>query len=197
MNEVDKTLAAQLGLTPRVADMKVLENIVEKLAADKEAELKRKYEDRIEERVSVIADRLAKKFGINLTAKDMLDGANYRPEELAFVDKQTRNEMEATVKERTTQQTAKYEGDLSVYADSLTESTTATTKSPEPKTTIEDKKTEKKKGNRKWDETMMKKFLDDYSHLSISAMASKWSMTKKSVATYASLFRKKLETIKK
>lgn len=199
MNEVDKTLAAQLGLTPRVADMKVLENIVEKLAADKEAELKRKYEDRIEERVSVIADRLAKKFGINLTAKDMLDGANYRPEELAFVDKKTRTEMSATIKERTTPQTAKYEGDLSVYADSLTE-----TKSPEPKTTkvdtdIEDKKTEKKKGktNRKWDNESMKKFLDDYSHLSISVMASKWGMAKKSVASYASIFRKKLEIPKK
>lgn len=201
MNKIDETLAAQLGLTPRVADMTVLEKIVDKLAADKEAELKKKYEETIEARVSAIANKLAKKFGIDLSSADMLDGINYRPDQLAFVDKGLRAEMEETIKERTSPKQSKYEGDLSVYSEPIettTETTNATTtKASEPKTTNVDKADDandekNKKINRKWDEESMRKFLDDYSHLSVSAMSSKWSMTKKSIATYASLFRKKL-----
>ena len=172
MNEVDNTLAAQLGLTPRVADMGVLEKLIEKLATDKEAELKNNYEKRLEARVSVIADMIAKRFGINLTAADMLDGVNYRQEQLAFVDKSVRAEMSATIKERTTPPPT-------------------TKRNPEPKTENE------KRVKHKWDEESMKAFLDDYGRLSMTEMSAKWGMTKKSVVTYASTFKKKVNAVKK
>lgn len=188
MNKIDEALASQLGLTPRVADMKVLEKLIEKLAADKEAEMKRKYEDAIEARVSAIADKLAKKFGISLSADDMLDGVNYRPEQLRYVDKNTLSEMEETIKERTTPtaSTNKQDKTLSEKVE-----TKHQVEQSAPAETVKQKKS--KRTNNKWTNEAMKAFLEDYKHLSISAMASKWSMAKKSVATYASLFRKKLE----
>lgn len=169
MNKVDEALAGQLGLTTRVADMTVLEKIVDKLAADKEAKLKEKYEEKLEARVSEIAEKLAKKFGIDLSAADMINGLNYRPEQLAYVDKNTVAKMNETIEQRTTPPVEP---------------------TPTKPTTTESKK---KKGNNKWTDESMRAFLEDYKHLSISAMASKWSMAKKSVATYASLFRKKVE----
>ena len=200
MNKIDEALASQLGLTPRVADMKVLEKLIEKLAADKEAEMKRKYEDAIEARVSAIADKLAKKFGVSLSADDMLDGVNYRPEQLRYVDKNALSEMEETIKERTTPTAStnkqdktlseKYVGNLDVYGEYHVETKHQVEQSV-PAETVKQKKS--KRTNNKWTNEAMKAFLEDYKHLSISAMASKWSMAKKSVATYASLFRKKLE----
>lgn len=200
MNEIDEKLAAQLGLTPRVADMKVIEKLIDKITTDREAELKRKYEDNLEARVSVIADRIAKKFGIDLSAQDMLDGINYRPEQLHYVNKQTRTEMDETIKERTTpkpvSETSIYKGDLSVYGDLVDPDKTAI-EIPKVEPVVEKPSTKKEtktgRTNNKWDEDSMKRFLDDYKHLSISAMSSKWNMAKKSVATYASLFKKKLE----
>lgn len=168
MNKVDEALAGQLGLTTRVADMTVLEKIVDKLAADKEAKLKEKYEAKLEARVSEIAEKLAKKFGIDLSAADMINGLNYRPEQLAYVDKGVVAKMNETIEQRTTPPVE-------------------TPTKPE----TSDKK--KKRENHKWTDEAMRAFLEDYKHLSISAMSSKWGMAKKSVATYASLFRKKVE----
>ena len=42
----------------------------------------------------------------------------------------------------------------------------------------------------------MKAYLEDYSHMSVSAMASKYGIAKKSVSQYVYLFKKKLEKIK-
>ena len=72
MSQIDDALASQLGLRPRVADMKVLENLIDKISADKEAEMKRKYQDAIQSRVESIAARLAKHFNIELDAQDTL-----------------------------------------------------------------------------------------------------------------------------
>lgn len=177
MNKVDEALTAQLGLRPRVADMKVLENLIDKISEDKEAELKRKYETKLEARVSAIAAKLAKQFGITLTSEDMIDGVNYRPEQLEFVDKATKDMMSANISDRTTPK------------NNDTPSKSEDTEESKPL-----KKPTRTKN--KWNEESMTRFLDDYNHLSISAMSSKYSMAKKSVVSYASQFRKKLNAAK-
>lgn len=193
MNKVDEALTAQLGLRPRIADMQVLERLIEKISADKDAELKRKYESNLEARVEAIAAKLAKTFGVDLTAQDMLNGLTYRPEEVHFASKETQAELNATAKQRMTPPAKT----APVKSEPKPETAVSTAASQPPVEPAETKKSKKSgRTNNKWDEASMKQFLSDYNHLSVSAMAAKWSMAKKSVATYASLFRKRLESSK-
>lgn len=177
MEQIDSALAGQLGLRPRVADMKVIENLIEKAAADKEAELKRKYESSIEARVTSIANMLAKKFGIQLTAQDMLNGVNYRPEQLSYTDKSIRAEMSNTIEERTTPPISNPVASVEEKPESV----------PAEKPAKKSKKT-----NTKWDEAAMTAFLEDYKTLSVSEMAAKYNMPKKTVVTYVWMFKKRL-----
>lgn len=102
MTNVDDALSSQLGLKPRVADMKVLENLIDKISANKEAEMKRNYEINLQMRVEAIAAKLAKQFNINLDAQDMLTGATYRPEQLRYASVEDKNQMSDNFKARTT-----------------------------------------------------------------------------------------------
>lgn len=182
MNQVDDALAAQLGLRPRVADMKVLENLIDKISADKEAEMKRKYEDAIQSRVEAIAAKLAKQFNIELNAQDMLTGATYRPSELTYASKEDKEQMAETVKERTTPPVDKSD----VKKDATSQSSVKSAESAPVKKS-------KKESRTQWTAESMRAYLEDYSHMSVSAMSSKYGIAKKSVAQYVYLFRKKLE----
>lgn len=176
MEQIDDALSGQLGLRPRVADMKVIENLIEKAAADKEAEMKRKYESNLEAKVSSIANMVAKKLGIELSVQDMLNGTVYRPEELSFVDKAVKAEIEQTAKERTTPPSK------------------STITTVPPVTTKVDKHVTQKssKPKRNLDEDFMTAFLEDYKSLSVSEMAAKYDMPKKTVVTYVWMFKKRL-----
>lgn len=176
MNQIDDALAAQLGLRPRVADMKVIENLIDKISADKEAEMKRKYESTIQSRVEAIAAKLAKQFNIELNAQDMLTGATYKPSELTYASDGDKNQIAETAKQRTTPANESSTNQL------VTEQTDLKSSSV------------KKTSRKQWTQESMKAFLDDHKHLSISAMAAKYGIAKKSVPNYAWMFRKKLET---
>lgn len=176
MNQIDDALAAQLGLRPRVADMKVIENLIDKISADKEAEMKRKYESTIQSRVEAIAAKLAKQFNIELNAQDMLTGATYKPSELTYASDGDKNQIAETAKQRTTPANESSTNQL------VTEQTDLKSSSV------------KKTSRKQWTQESMKAFLDDHKHLSISAMAAKYGIAEKSVPNYAWMFRKKLET---
>lgn len=181
MNTIDDALSAQLGLRPRVADMKVLENLIDKISADKEAELKRKYEDAIQSKVSEIAAKLAKKFNVDLTSQDMLDGVTYRPSEMAYASSEDKKTISDTAKERMTPSSS-----VSEPKEHITVKTNTTTD--------RSKKSDKKHSRRQWTEAAMKEFLAASSHLSVSVMSAKYGIAKKSVTQYVCLFKKKLET---
>lgn len=185
MSQIDDALAAQLGLRPRVADMKVLENLIDKISADKEAEMKRKYEDAIQSRVESIAARLAKQFNIELNAQDMLTGATYKPYQLTYASNADKEQIAETAKERMTPPIDKH--NISKF---LTEQP-----SQKPANSVVSEKV-KKASRTQWTTESMKAYLEDYSHMSVSAMASKYGIAKKSVSQYVYLFKKKLEKIK-
>lgn len=180
MTKIDDALAAQLGLRPRVADMKVLENLIDKISSEREAELKRKYEDSLQMRVESIAAKLAKQFNIDLNAQDMLTGATYRPEELTYASKETKANIAETAKSRMT--------------PPVEPQPSPENSKPAPETSDKStNKSRKKSSKTQWTEAAMKAYLSDYEHLSVSAMSSKYSIAKKSVAQYRYLFRKKLD----
>lgn len=176
MNQIDDALAAQLGLRPRVADMKVIENLIDKISADKEAEMKRKYEATIQSRVEAIAAKLAKQFNIELNAQDMLTGATYKPSELTYASDGDKKQIAETAKQRTTPANESSTNQLVTEQTDLKSSPV------------------KKTSRKQWTQESMKAFLDDHKHLSISAMAAKYGIATKSVPNYAWMFRKKLET---
>lgn len=167
MNQIDDALAAQLGLRPRVADMKVIENLIDKISADKEAEMKRKYEATIQSRVEAIAAKLAKQFNIELNAQDMLTGATYKPSELTYASDGDKNQIAETAKQRTTPANESSTNQLVTEQTDLKSSPV------------------KKTSRKQWTQESMKAFLDDHKHLSISAMAAKYGIAKKSVPNYA------------
>lgn len=183
MNQVDDALAAQLGLKPRVADMSVLENLIDKISADKEAELKRKYENAIQSRVEVIAAKLAQQFNIKLDSQDILTGSTYRPEELMYASKEVKEQLAETAAERTTPHVPDTDVDEMLTQDTVTETAESSTISDKPK-----------RRNQKWTTTAMKAFVDDYTTLSINEIAEKYNVAKKSVANYACTFKKRLNS---
>lgn len=101
MTKVDNALAAQLGLQTRVADMNILENLIDKLAAQREADIKKLREEALQVRVEELAAALAKKFNIDLTAQDMLNGLKYDNPDLEYAPKDLVEQIKETVKERT------------------------------------------------------------------------------------------------
>lgn len=101
MTKVDNALAAQLGLQTRVADMNILENLIDKLAAQREADIKKLREESLKLRVDELAVALAKKFNIDLTAQDMLNGLKYDNPDLEYAPKDLVEQIKETVKERT------------------------------------------------------------------------------------------------
>lgn len=178
MNKIDEALARQLGLKPRVADMHVLERIVEELAEKQKKEIKEMKEKDSAARMEQLAVFLAKTFNIRLTAEDLLNGVQYRPEELQHASLETVQEMKETAKERTTkprtpkEETAPEETVLEV--DVQTDSREA------------------RKKRAKWSTEEKARFLDDYEKLSLAQMSKKYGIKKSSVSTNVCLFRREM-----
>lgn len=101
MNAIDEALTRQLGLKPRVADMKVLERLIDEITAKKEAELKAIKEKELATRMEELAADIAARFGITLDTTCTVSGLTYRPEELRKASKDDVEQMTATAKERT------------------------------------------------------------------------------------------------
>ena len=181
MNQIDEALSAQLGLRPRVADMRVLENIIERLAVEKETELKNKYEKDLTIRVEALADMLAKKFGIELSAADLVNGTPYRDEELALVPKELKTSIQETIKQRTTQQPVEDVGGSSEPEQTNTDNTTVVT---------DERKAHRSQN--KWTTKSMEQFLEDYKKLTVTEMAEKYNMKKISVPVMVSTMKRKL-----
>ena len=173
MNQVDEVLTRQLGLKPRVADMKVIERLINECAAKKEAELKAKKDREVNARVETIVADLAKRFGIDIKAEACQNNTQYRDNELTFADKSTVNEMRARAKERIKDaNTVKTE---SIEAESVKTESIKTAKTPKKSNYV------RKTNRNSWTTEKRKQFIEDYSKLSITEMAEKWNIKKSSV----------------
>ena len=176
MNKIDEALTRQLGLKPRVADMKIIERLIEELASKKEAELQKAKEMEIQQRVENIVESLAKRFGIDLSSDVLQNNQEYRSEELRLVDRETVSDMRKTAAQRRSR--AAVEPVLH--------------KSAKEQMTSESKNRPNGSKRTKWTPELKREFIDDYGRLSISAISSKWGLTKKSIQQTAWKFKKEL-----
>lgn len=168
MNQVDEALTRQLGLKPRVADMKVIERLIEEVSAKKEKEIEAQKEKEVQARVEVIVDAIAKRFGIDLHAEASQNNTEYRDNELTYANKDTVNAMRKTASERKTYKTVPTE---------------------KPKTSKYVRKTTRNT----WTLDNKKKFVEDYKTLSISDMSDKWKISKGSVQSMVYTFKKDIQ----
>lgn len=215
MTKVDNALAAQLGLQTRVADMNILESLINKLAAQKEADIKKLREETLKLRVEELAAALAKKFNIDLTAEDMLNGLTYANADLEYASKDVVDQIRKIAKERTTTP-------LAVAAESV-----GTTKSqllaeryglrpmeylPKLEAKIQAVKTQssdeapaapaveetpvdevpKSKVTNKWTKEKMREYLNDYAVMTSCEIAAKWGITESSAQPTASRLNRRL-----
>lgn len=198
INKIDEALASQLGLRVRVADMKVLENLINKISEQKELELKNKYENSIKIKVEELADRLSKKFGISLTSEDVLNGRVYDNPDLVYAPKELIDKMKKTAAERMNPEkesianeenkvTLPWDKSKSVSVGNLNNSSSVNDTSST---------TTKKKRN-KWTKEKMIQFLKDKESMTISDLAEKYNIQKKSVYTLEYTFKHRLNDDKK
>lgn len=165
MNKIDDVLTRQLGLKPRVADMRVLERLIQEIADNERKKLDAWKKKDTEIRVENLADMLSKKFDINLTTADTVNGTEYRDEELQGVDKETVKEMRKTA---------------------------STRKGTKPKAKKNSKtETRSNRTNRYSDEDKAQ-FLEDYKHLTMADMCEKYKLKESSIKFNASIFKKAL-----
>lgn len=198
MNEIDSALAGQLGIKARVADMKVLENMIDKLSKDREKELKDKYETNLEMRVEEIAAKIAKRFGISLDPGDLLTGEGYKNADLEFAPKDLIVEMNNNRSERVnigkkqselTSENNSSEG-ITLPWDSTKKVSTKVSEPKDESKPVSSKEVTKRKN--KWTEDRMLEFLADKDTMSISELADKYGIKKKSVYQMAYICRDRL-----
>lgn len=199
MNQVDEALARQLGLKPRVADMSVLERIVANLAEQQKAQLEAEKEREVALRVEKLAEMLAKKFSLNLTSADLLNGTEYRDSELQLADKAVVQEMRATATERKQETPVAKPSNVTTPGSAFEHLKTPVRPNPKPTAEVEaipakpsDSGRYDKPRKHKWSEDDKRTFLDDYKKMSITEMAEKYGLKKSTVATNASIFKKEL-----
>lgn len=178
MNQVDETLTRQLGLKPRVADMKVIERLIDELASKKEEEIKKEKEREISERVEKIVANLASRFGITLNAEVLQNNKEYRDNELAYADKDKVKEMRQTAIDRKSAIPAKE--DHRIIPPPL-RSMTPSTKS--------------KRSSNRWTPESKKQFVDDYKTMSLSQIADKYNIKKSSIQSMVCTFKKDLSNV--
>lgn len=187
MNAIDEALTRQLGLKPRVADMKVLERLIDEITAKKEAELKAIKEKELATRMEELAADIAARFGITLDTTCTISGLTYRPEELRNVSKDDVEKMTATAKERTVpreKESVDKASDAKNKLSDIPKPSKEETTTPTPA---------KRSGKRtQWTVEKKKEFVDDYAKMSVSEVAAKWNLTKKSIQTMAWMYRKEL-----
>lgn len=176
MNKVDNAIAGQLGLKTRVVDLNILETLIDKISKEKEEELKKKYEQSIESRIEEIAARLAKKFGVSIRSEDIITGRIYNNPDLEYAPVEVVESMKKISSER-----------LCKDKDSSLERTIEN----EKQLKTNDVKVVRKK--MRWDKISMEEFLKDKESMSLSSLAEKYCISKKSIYSMASLFKKKLK----
>lgn len=185
MNKIDEALTRQLGLKPRVADMKIIERLIDELAAKKEAELARQKEAEVQQRVENIVEMLSQRFGLDLSSDVLQNNMEYRPEELQMADKEDIKKMRDTAAQRKSRSAvepimrAKAEENSTVL-DTVAAAKIDTTQQPKHrKGTI-------------WTNAQKREFVADYASSSISVVSAKWGLTKKSIQQMAWKFKKEL-----
>lgn len=175
MNKVDEALTRQLGLKPRVADMKIIERLIEECAAKKESELKQQKETEVQQRIEEIVSNIAKRFGLELSSDVLQNNQEYRPEELQIVDKETVSKMRKTAAQRQSLEAVK----------PVMEAKANQTAKPEEDTALRKKRS-------KWTPEGKRQFLLDYKTLNIAQMAEKYGIKKSSIAYNACVFRREV-----
>lgn len=177
VNKVDEALTRQLGLKPRVADMKIIERLIEECAAKKESELKKLKETEVQRRVESIVNDIAKRFGLDLSSDVLQNNKEYRPEELQMADKETVAEMRKTAAQRQSLEAVK----------PVMEAKAEQTKTAKPET---DAAPRKKRS--KWTLEGKRQFLLDYKTLNITQMSEKYGIKKSSIAYNACIFKQEV-----
>lgn len=174
MNMVDDALSRQLGLKPRVADMGVLEDIIQRLAESQKAKIEAEKEKEVTMRVEKLAELLAKKFNLPLDTTHLLNDTEYRDTELQMADRTTVQAMRQTATERRNtplQRQAESNGQMSV------------TPSSKPST---------RSRGKSWSEKEQRTFVEDYKRLSLEDMMTKYGLRKSSIQSSVCKFRKAL-----
>lgn len=187
MNAIDEALTRQLGLKPRVADMKVLERLIDEITAKKEAELKAIKEKELATRMEELAADIAARFGITLDTTCTVNGLTYRPEELRNASKDDIKKMTETAKDRIVPR-KKEPVDTEVNTKSNVSDTQKSSKGDDTTSTPAKRSSKRTQ----WTLEKKKEFIDDYARMSVSEVASKWNLTKKSIQTMAWMYRKEL-----
>lgn len=185
MNKIDEALTRQLGLKPRVADMKIIERLIDELAAKKEAEIARQKKAEVQQRVENIVEMLSQRFGLDLSSDVLQNNMEYRPEELQLADKEEIKQMRDTAAQRKSRREvepimrAKAQ-ETSIFPDTVTAAKIDPPQQPKHrKGTI-------------WTNAQKREFVSDYASSSISAVSAKWGLTKKSIQQMAWKFKKEL-----
>lgn len=200
MNKVDEALTRQLGLKPRVADMHVLERIVNELAETEAKRIEAQKEKEVNMRVEALAAMLIKKFNLNLDTTALLNGTEYRDAEMQYADRAAVQTMRETAAERRTPGESGNKPGMHIVLD-------ATPEGKELNRTIDKRVAELRqereksdsaapgpKKRHKWSLEEKKQFLADYKKLPISQMSEKYGIKKSSVVYNACVFRKEVGT---
>lgn len=174
MNKVDEALTRQLGLKPRIADMHVLERIVNELAETEAKRIATMKEKEVSMRVEALAAMLIKKFNLNLDTTALLNGTEYRDSEMQYANKSDVKTMRETAAERRKPETV---------TPKKTDVQAGTGESED-----------KPRKRHKWSIEEKKQFLEDYRKLPISKMSEKYGIKKSSVTYNVCVFRKEVGT---
>lgn len=187
MNQVDDALARQLGLKPRVADMKVLERLIDELVKKKEAHIAELKAQEANMRVETFADKVAARLGVSLASDVTVSNVQYRDEELQMAAPEVVAEMRQIAKERHTPRVREIS------------KAPAVAESPKEKTVPKGELANWKHGDapvrvkrQSWALEHKKQFVSDYTSLSISEMQEKWSIAKKSIQQMVWIFKSEL-----
>lgn len=185
MNKIDEALTRQLGLKPRVADMKIIERLIDELASKKEAEIARQKEAEIKQRVENIVEMLSQRFGLDLSSDVLQNNMEYRPEELQLADKEVIQKMRDTAAQR------KSRSEIDSVMRAKAESTATFLDTAAEK--VDSVQQPKHRKGTVWTVAQKQEFVADYASSSISAVSAKWDLTKKSIQQMAWKFKKELE----
>ena len=194
MDKIDTALAAQLGLQIRVADMHVLESLIDKLAAQKLEDIQRLREKALESRVNDLAAKLARQFHIDLDAQDLLNGLTYTDKaDTIYTPKDVLQQMKEAEAERTTApKVEKSYHKLTVPKLTSKSELTAPPKINAVPLASPPAAEPTKVKYKSWTLDMKKQFLDDYKRLSLKDIQLKYDMKKSTIQTNACKFRKEL-----
>lgn len=205
MNKVDEALTRQLGLKPRVADMHILERIVNELAETEAKRIEAQKEKEVNMRVEALAAMLIKKFNLNLDTTALLNGTEYRDAEMQYADKADVQTMRETAAERRKPSKSELQEVCDEVGITKTQFFAEAYGKAEPvhleqarevaKRKLEEKTKpveEKPKKRHKWSLEEKKQFLADYATMTVAQMSKKYGIKKSSVTYNVCVFRKEV-----